>query len=64
MMAGPRSLYRAAVMNHMETVKALLEAGADPNVQPDGGWTSHDRVRLNQIPRSLYLLLEAESGKP
>ena len=36
---GRTPLHRALEQGHLETARALLEAGADINITDDGGWT-------------------------
>jgi len=49
----------AAEGGHPGLVRLLLEAGADPNVKNDDGWTALDAARTNLDAETSRILLEA-----
>ena len=54
---GTRPLMVAAANGHLDTVKALLDAGADANAEDWSGWTALHAAALNGDPSIATLLL-------
>jgi ankyrin repeat protein len=53
-----RPIHSATAVGDYESVSALLEAGADPNVTQQGGYTPLDAARRNENTQIEQLLLE------
>lgn len=56
-LVGTRPLMVAAANGHVDTVKALLDAGADANAEDWTGWTALHAGALNGDPAIVALLL-------
>jgi ankyrin repeat protein len=55
---GTRALMVAASHGNMDTVRALLDAGADVNAKDFTGWTALHAAAFNGDPEIVQLLLE------
>ena len=56
---GKTALMKAAMFNDPDVMKALLDAGADPNTQDGDGWTALMRAAMFNEPNGIMVLMEA-----
>jgi predicted SAM-dependent methyltransferase len=60
---GVTPLILAALGGHFEAVKLLLEAGADPELTSNEGWTAYSFARGGRHKDVMAILLEAHGGQ-